>query len=331
MSLWSNPVSVWRSALLLPFLFALGACGGGDSEFDPVQGPEVDAASYTLSTSEAALDLADPDLALVAALSAVSAGVNLRGSDYLDFNLLEGSGRELCDAGELEQSGGGQPFVIDFTLDTFQCYFDDPGLETILDGRVSVNATTGVGGDGEVGLGSGGSSFIGAIREGSALEFEFVQARGAIVFETPDNFTDFSSTEGARLIIGKAEPQSSSDLLMLDRHVEMLAGSTSTPFEIDTFFDTDELAVFGPMAIRGFGLDAGCNARGRFSVDTSDLVEISAGGEVSDGLLMLTNATSSASVRFTASGGAEVTTSAGGGPVIYSASQVETHCGLDSW
>lgn len=323
------PAGTVRGALLIPVLLALGACGG-DSNLEPAEGPEVEAQSYTLSTNENALNLADPDLALAAALSALSAGLNLQGSDYLDFNLLEGSGDAFCDTGELSQSGGGQPFVIDFVLDTFQCYFDDPaGLETVLDGRLAVLATVGAGGDGEVDLGSGGASFISAVREGSALEFDFVQARGTVLFATPDNATDLSGTNGLRLIIGKAEPQTASDVLVLDRRIEMLVGSESLAFEIDAFRDTDELAVFGPLAIRGFGLDPECNARGRFSVDTTNVVEVG-GDTVSDGQLSLSNATSSASVRFTASGGAEVTTSAGGGPTLYTSSQVRTHCGFES-
>lgn len=322
------PMPFVRGSVLIPLLLALGACGG-DSNLEPAEGLEVDAEPYTLTTNENALNLADPDLALAAALSALSAGANLQGSDYLDFNLLEGSGDAFCDTGELSQSGGGQPFVIDFVLDTFQCYFDDPGLETIFDGRLAVLATVGAGGDGEVDLGSGGASFVGALREGSALEFDFVQARGTVLFATPDNDTDLSGTSGLRLIIGKAEVQTNSDALLLDRHIEMLVGTESLAFEIDAFRDTDELAVFGPLAIRGFGLDTGCNARGRYTVDTTDRVEIN-GDEVSDGLLSLSNSASSASVRFTASGGAEVATSAGGGPTLYTASQVRTHCGFES-
>lgn len=309
---------------------ACGGGGGGDSGPDPATDPILGTVLYALTQSEPELDLSDPDVALAGALAALSAGLALTGSDFTGFNFLDGTDTFDCEAGSLSQTGG-ETANSDFVLEASQCFLSNTDADVVLDGRVGV--TTGIDGGRGVTLGSGSDSFVGALRKIGEVNFGFEQFRGFISFETAADGSDSSSTLTGQIVFGKPAPLGSSgDPFVPQSFLEVYAGNDSAPLLIQTAVDPvnpNELDVAGPVAVRGVGLDTGCNVRGAFIVRTDNpvsVVEIDGEDQAVDGLLTLTTATETATVEATSTGGAVVTTSTG--TFNYTLAEVDSHCGL---
>lgn len=328
-------------ALALGVAGVISACSGGGSGSGGGGAPTVTVAvvPFALDRSEPALDPANTDRVLAAALATVITGSALDAADTLEIDngaAAPGAGRSDCLSGELVEtvSVSGGTRVFELTGD--QCFLTQSGTDLVLDGPVRLETSSGGGAvSGTTELGDNPSApLIALLREAGIADFEFSQSLGLAEFDgDADRSPITAATTQLRLLAGRGTRGSSSLGLTPDRSFETLAGATGAGFTVVSVASgaSRVLDLSGPLSIGGQNLNTACNFSARFNVATDAAVEVAEDGSARNGTLRFTTAAGpgagSATVQFDGVGAARVTPSTGIA-INYSASQVATFCGL---
>ncbi|MGQ0620018.1 MAG: hypothetical protein ACT4QA_08900 [Panacagrimonas sp.] len=319
---------------------ALTACGsGGGSSDDPAADAYLVAAvPFTLSGSQPALNLSDPDAVLVAALAAVSAARSIAVGDIRSFDRgapAPGDSPDSCDSGSTTESIVETPGGIrTVTLTSDQCFV--AAAETVFDGPLELSYSRPSAGlaQGNLELGAGSDPIVTgrAQRIGTGLSFE--QQRGRVAFDGSfDGSTGTSVANGLALIFGAGPRPSGIAALAPDRQIEALAGNASVDFSVGLVTDgviNEDYDIAGPMSISGAGagLSPRCAFAASFQVATNTSVRIDRTVDSTRaGMLILSTDAGSATVAFDDSGSAQVDTGTGV-PQTYPATAVQSFCGF---
>lgn len=325
-----------RHGLMAVGLAALAACGGGGGGgLEPVAPRTIGTVAFALPAGGAPtpLDLDDPVLILASALSTLSASVQF--DSLLDDDsgaAPPGRGTLRCDSGQFTETATQSGAARTVRVDHDQCSYESTTRDEILDGPFRLESVPTVSGfEGTVDASLGGDRLRGAFRDAGASTFAFLQLDASIDFETVDN-RGALRLRGARYVGGEAVFAGESPL-MPRIFSEVLAGTTAT--ELLLFVEREagarEVAMEGPVSVRGSGLSAACALpASAFSIATNTAVRIEVGGDDDSlvaGLLTLSNPTQNAAVQFNADQSITVTPDSAP-PRVFTRAELGALCGF---